>query len=108
MVITANYKKKCEICCDTLFCRWTDYHGEGVCETCGTPYQLINGTEEQKKENNYPYLKLKKEWIPIVKEYWDKTQQFVFHGTSMSETTGLIEFWKWVEDNHPEMMKEDK
>jgi len=95
----------CIVCGNKLQCRWTDYNGEGVCLTCGTPYQLINGTDEQIKNNNYPYCNLRNEWIPIVKEYFEETKKFTFLGTSFSETTGSQAFAEWVKKNYPEMIK---
>lgn len=97
----------CEICGNPLRCRWTDLSGQGVCLTCGCAYQLKWGTEEQEKEGKYPYLGIKNKFIPILKQYWEEERKFVFTGTSISEDTGLREFYEWLEIKHPEM-KEDE
>lgn len=96
----------CIICRNPLRCRWTDYSGEGVCLTCGTAYQLKWGSTEQKKEGKYPYCNIKESFIPILKQYWKEKRTFVFTGTSLTETTGIDEFSKWMDENHPEMKEE--
>ena len=76
--------------------------------TCGCSYQIIHGTEEQEKEGNYPYLSVKKSFVPALKEYWEETHKFVFSGMSFSENTGLEDFWKWIEQKHPELLKDEE
>ena len=98
---------RCLICGKQLVCRWTDYSGEGVCISCGCPYQLKWGSDEQKKEGNYPYIGLRDEWIPILKEYWEETHQFTFLGMSFEERTGQAEFNKWLKEKHPELIKKE-
>lgn len=97
---------KCQICGEDLRCRWSDYHGEGVCMTCGAPYQLINGSEEQKAEGKYPYINFLPQFIPAFKEHWEATHQFVFGGYSFKEDTGAKEFHEWLEKNYPNLVKE--
>lgn len=100
----ANHEIKngniCRICRNPLRCRWTDYSGEGVCLKCGAPYQLKWGSQEQEKEKEYPYLKVKDIWIPILKQYWKETNRFCFNGTSFSERTGVQEFGDWLETKY--------
>jgi len=98
----------CEICGAALWCRWTDRHGEGVCLTCGAPYQILQYGEDDKLMDLPPKLNLKPECIPVVKAYWAETKRFVFYGTSINETTGLREFADWVKAKHPEMLKPEK
>jgi hypothetical protein len=95
----------CVVCNEPLRCRWTDYSGEGVCLNCGTAYQLKWGSKQQEAEGNYPYCNMKEEWLPVVRDYWEKTHTFVFHGRSMSERTGLEGFWAWVKEHYPEKDK---
>jgi len=97
----------CQICGEELHCRWTDYSGEGVCLTCGAPYQLKWGTEEQKQDNKYPYLNINPKYIPIIKEYWEQTKKFVFLGTSLTENTGIADFNAWMEENHADMIPKE-
>lgn len=96
----------CIICDSPLRCRWTDLNGEGVCLDCGAPYQLKNGSDEQRAEGNYPYCNLKTEWIPIMRHFWQRTGCFVFLGSSFSENTGRVYFAEWVRGHYPEMISE--
>ena len=93
-------KTHCDICGKDLDVRWTDYHGEAVCMTCGAPYDMkgFRNTPETK-------LSLKKEFIPIIKEYWNEAHKFVMLGQSFSEDTGIKEFNEWIKVNHPELVK---
>ena len=106
--LAANYQltgnEICEICNSPLQCRWTDRHGEGICLICGAPYQLMHGSKEQETEGNYPYLLIKPEWIPILREYWEKEKKFRFGGWSVSEDKGQEEFKVWVSENYPDML----
>ena len=98
----------CIICNNELSCRWADYSGEGVCLTCGTPYQLKWGSEEQRKEAKYPYCNLNKKYINIIREYWNDKKTFVFLGRSFNEHTGIKELNEWLEINHPELIEKNK
>jgi len=96
---------KCLICDSDWQVRWTDFHGEAVCITCGAPYQLRQPSGGDYK--SFPALKIKENWIPICKDYWNKTRKFVFGGKSFSEFTGLQEFDDWIKQNHPEMIEKN-
>ena len=50
---------------------WTDYHGEGYCIRCGTPYQLKGG--ELKEGEDYPRCNVREEWIPVLRKYYAET-----------------------------------
>jgi len=96
----------CKICGEHLRCRWSDLHGEGVCMVCGAPYQLLHYDKNDKFiKDAKPILNIKNKWIPIIKEYWEKTKKFCFGGQSFSEDTGKQEFNDWLEENHPELIK---
>jgi len=84
--------------------QWSDYSGEAMCTQCGCCYQLKWGTSKQRKEAKYPYLNMRKEWLPILKEYWKETHKFVCHGLMMGDSPGLAEFYEWVKKNHKEML----
>jgi hypothetical protein len=66
---------KCLVCGKELACRWTDYHGEGVCLTCGTPYQLIHYDENNKRIERSPQINIKKEYIAKLQQYWEETKK---------------------------------
>lgn len=99
-------EQTCAIC-DTQFMRfqWSDYSGEGMCTRCGCPYQLKWGTNEQKAEGNYPYMTLRDDVVPIAREYWRETGNFVYYGTSMGRKPGMREFVQWCKKNHPEILE---
>lgn len=99
-------KNLCAVCGESLQCRWTDLNGEGVCLTCGVPYQLVNGTDEQIAGGKYPYCNVNPEWLPIVKRHWEETHLFVFLGTSFSEITNQSKFCSWAKKNYPEKFAE--
>jgi len=84
--------------------QWSDYSGEGMCTKCGTPYQLKWGSGEQTTENNYPYLNLKDEWVPIVREYYQATNNWTYLGRGFKQP-GINEFIEWVKEHHPEMLE---
>jgi hypothetical protein len=87
--------------------QWSDYSGEGMCTRCGTPYQLKWGSDKQKEEDAYPYLNIKDEWVPIVREYYEETGQFVCLGNMMGPRPGMAEFYDWVKERHPSMVEDD-
>ena len=76
-----------------------------MCVRCGCAYQLKWGGKEMEAEGAYPYLRIKPEWIPILKEYWEATKAFVCHGIMLGPKPGMREFGEWVEKNHPELME---
>lgn len=83
--------------------QWSDYSGEAMCTRCGAPYQLKWGTEAQKREGAYPYLRLKAEWVPVFREYFAETGRWTCLGWMMGPRPGLAEFYEWVEVHHPEL-----
>jgi len=82
--------------------QWSDFSGEAMCRTCGCPYQLKWGTDEQQAEGNYPYVKLTEKSLDIVRKYWQETNRWTCLGCMISgPTPGVREFNSWVEKNHP-------
>lgn len=78
--------------------QWSDYSGEAMCTRCGTPYQLMWGSERQEAEGNYPYLNLKPDWLPVLKRYWHETERFTCLGRMMGGSLpGLKSFYDWVD-----------
>ena len=57
---------------------WTDKHGEGVCMTCGTPYQLMSGG---KVEEDFPRINIDEHYVDVIKRYWNETNQFMGLGS---------------------------
>lgn len=93
----------CIICgASPMSFQWSDYSGEAMCIRCGCPYQLKWGNEKQKKEGKYPYLKLRTEYVPFIREYWEKTGKFVCYGTMFGPRPGLVDFYQWLDKTHPE------
>ena len=103
----SNKEITCVIC-DTKPVRyqWSDYHGEGMCTTCGCTYQLRSGSKKEQEEGNYPYLSIKDEFIPAIREYWQETRSWTYFGIKMlGDKFGYNEFWDWMEKHHPELCK---
>lgn len=92
-------------CCDAhpMTFQWSDYSGEAMCMRCGTPYQLKWGTNEQQAEGKYPYLSLKPEYVPIVREYFAATGRWTCLGAMLGPRPGLAEFYEWLDIHHPEL-----
>lgn len=92
----------CEVCgTNPISYQWSDYSGEAMCRACGTPYQLKWGSEQQKAEGAYPYLSLKPEWVPVVREYFKETGRFTCLGQMLGGGPGLREFNEWVDAHYP-------
>ena len=73
---------KCLVCgmCPCSF-EWTDFHGEATCFTCGTAYQLIQYDEDDKRiEDVPPKHNVKASWVPLIKKYWEETNQSMGDG----------------------------
>lgn len=85
--------------------QWSDYGGEAMCQQCGAPYQLKWGSEQQQKDGDYPYLNVKTEAIHILREYWEKTKRFTCFGQMLGNQPGLKDFYDWLSEAHPEMVK---
>ena len=97
----------CAICGSSpMSFQWSDYSGEAMCTNCGCPYQLKWGTEDQKKEGNYPYLSLSKKYLSVAKEYWEETKKFVCYGWMMGSKPGMSELVSWLRKHHPKFIKE--
>ena len=82
--------------------QWSDYSGEAMCIKCGCPYQLKWGSEAQKEEDNYPYLNLNPDLVPIVRAYWEETKQWTCFGTMLDGQPGAAEFNAWYKKNYPD------
>ena len=95
----------CAVCgAEGITFQWSDYSGEAMCTRCGCPYQLKWGSDKQKEEGNYPYLSLKKEFIPVAQEYWNEKHKFVCYGLMLGPQPGMTELISWLKDNHPEYL----
>lgn len=102
---------KCEICGEDFAGAWTDLFGEATCQTCGTPYQLLKPSKA-KPGIKYPHIAIGEKYIPIFKEYWQKTHKRHREGSFLVSTDypsvaeEQKEFWEWIKANHPELLKQ--
>ena len=79
--------------------RWSDYHGEGICMTCGTPYQLLH-YENDKRVEKPPIINIKPEYIPKLQKYWNETHRPMSLGTYMGrnpEPENQKAFYEWFD-----------
>lgn len=89
---------KCTVCGEYRGFNWSDQHGQGMCNVCGTPYMLL----EEK-----PDICIKDEYIDLYIKYWKETHEYIGAGTIMSFSTypeckvGQEKFWAWI-DKHKE------
>ena len=98
---------KCAICGSyPMRFQWSDYSGEAMCMECGCPYQLKWGSDEEVKENKYPYLNLNEKFLSVAQEYWKEKHEFVCYGWMMGPTPGMSEAITWLEEHHPEFVEE--
>lgn len=99
----SSKNQNCAICgAYPMSFQWSDYSGEAMCTKCGCPYQLTWGSDEQKAEGKYPYLKLNKGFVVAAKEYWDKKQSFVCYGLMIGNRPGMSDLVHWLAKHHPE------
>ena len=88
---------KCEVCGNPGPWSWTDRSGEAYCFHCGSPHQLKWGEVG---------CNLKKEWIPIIREYWETTGRGCGCGSFMIEhdypdqIRNRADFGAWVDENN--------
>lgn len=98
--------KECIVCeVYPMVFQWSDYSGEAMCTSCGTPYQLKWGSEGQQREGKYPYLKLKDSFIEAVRTYHRETGRFTCLGTMIGRKPGLKEFYDWLKENRPNLLE---
>lgn len=81
-----------------------DFPGEAMCRQCGAPYQLEGGTAELAAKGIYPHLNIESEFVPICREYWDATHEFVCYCIVAGDRPGLKRFLAWLNVNHPEVL----
>lgn len=102
---------KCEVCEQDFVGSWTDFFGEATCNNCGASYQIRepSGAEPNQK---YPHICITEQWIPIFKEYWQKTHKRHREGMFLlpNDYPGLLEeqqhFREWLKESHPELLKQ--
>lgn len=104
----------CEICGETnKGFNWSDYHGEGMCNICGTPYQIVQYDENNKRLDIPPKIKIKPEWIPVLSQYWNETKKYMGLGTIMigrdyPECVEGRQFLNEWLDNHKDLIPKEK
>lgn len=93
---------------------WTDFSGEGYCTACGTPYQLKWG--ELREGESYPRINIKKEAIPLLREFWNETHLLNPLGSIMiwsdypekeRNLKAWHEFSEKVKHKYPELFKKE-
>ncbi|HZW04265.1 MAG TPA: hypothetical protein VFF68_10085 [Anaerolineaceae bacterium] len=93
---------KCQICeSDPAGFQWTDLHGEAICSTCGTPYQILQYDENKKRIEAEPKINIKAEYIPWMQRYWQETKRFMGLGTYMRipRPDDYDAFMSWMDKN---------
>ncbi len=89
---------------------WTDYHGEGYCLKCGTPYQLKAG--ELKEGETYPRVNVVAVWLPVLRQFWADEHMPNGFGSFMGfaeypdQLEGRRAFNAWA-DLHPELLPQE-
>lgn len=107
----ANAHRKKDFVC--IICRtqnpyfnWSDLHGEGMCDICGTPYQLLQYDKGGKLiEDAIPKINIKKSWIPLLIKYWEEKHTYMGLGQTMTFSPypeckeGQEKFYAWIEEH---------
>jgi len=89
----------CEICGESQGFNWSDRHGEGMCNSCGAPYDLLEKPHK---------LCLKPEWVPVLKRYWNEEKRYMGLGSIMiwddypEAAKGRKALNEWIEA-HPDL-----
>lgn len=68
----------CLVCDNNLLLEWTDYHGEGVCIRCGTPYQVYFYGEEESDgriQDTLPMFTLRADLYDAMRDYWQTKER---------------------------------
>ncbi len=115
-LVTPKEQITCEICGDSLSCRWTDTHGIGACLTCGAPYRLYHYAPDKKRVDKSPAIQIRPEWIPILKRYWEEVGHncdpggFNFSGSSyeVASEEDFRLYIQWMEKHKDELPKEEE
>jgi len=95
---------KCQICENDLFGPWSDLHGEIVCSTCGSPYQILHYDESNKRIDKSPSINIKDYYVPFLCQYWQETKQHMGLGTFLGRGPRYDEyraFMNWLNANAP-------
>jgi len=93
----------CEICGQSVGFNWSDLNGEGMCNSCGTPYNLRKTPRK---------INIKETWVPVLKKYWQETEQYMGLGQIVIERdypeaiTGREAFNSWL-DKNPDIIPKD-
>ncbi len=102
---TSAREQMCAICgASPMAFQWSDYSGQAMCTRCGCPYQLKWGTDEQQAEGKYPYLSLRQDVVPAIREYWEETHRWTCFGMMLGPQQGMAEFVAWAKIKHPELL----
>lgn len=106
----------CEICGEAAGFNWSDYHGEGMCNRCGTPYQLVHYEgegDDKKRVEKPPQLSIKTAWVLTLKRYWNETHAYMGLGQIFiwrdypEAADGRQKFDAWLE-RHPDMVPKEE
>ena len=80
-------KDSCCICGNDFAVEWSDYHGEGVCIVCGTPYQLYHYDANDKRIiGTLPMFALRSDFYHVLAEYWDEVGRNMGLGTYLGRS----------------------
>ncbi|MBA7652767.1 hypothetical protein ES703_60606 [subsurface metagenome] len=94
----------CEVCGNELSTVMSDFHNEAECIYCGAPHQIgrYSGAPEGQE---YPYITLSKDFIPIFREYWTTFNRRCRIGMHLGPPTEIVTEVKhlvnWLRATHP-------
>ena len=101
-----SFEIKCLICAkqNTKVVYESTNAGEAYCSQCGCPYQMTGGSREQRAEGRHPYCNLRNDFIPIARQFWRETRQFVLYAAAseFQKKEGRAELAAWLKKNYKE------
>lgn len=86
----------CLVCDGAHGFNWSDAHGEGMCNNCGTPYNL---------KSDPPRMNIKADWLPTLRRYFSETSAYMGLGQIMIARDypecieGQRKFSEWLKRN---------
>ena len=100
----------CEVCGNELVGVFSDFYMEVECVNCGAPHQMKEPSGAPEGQE-YPHIKLSKDFIPIFREYWTTFNRRCRIGMHFGPSKEIIDEVKhlvnWLRATHPKFAGED-
>ena len=101
----------CCVCDRGLSIKWSDYHGEGVCVFCGTPYQVYHYNDSGRIQGALPMFALRSDMYNPLVEYWNETSEYMGLGMYFGRhphREQVEKFYDWLDKSEWSGLLRDK